>query len=298
MAFDGAGDVFINGIEDVGDDKAVGSETGGVSIDEAGSTVATDAAPEIDGAILDSPNPDVANADGPLADCVLLDSPIPDSSIPNSSIPDSPIPDSPPPRPTALFVIGAIPLGSDDAAIQTRLTGKGYDVTLVKDTDLASVTAVTATVVLISHTATPSDLTTKFRDTARPVMACQPFIFANMRLTDGALLSQGSSLLSYSSLVINSAVGDLAAGLSGTVTVLQSLANLNYGVPNDQALTVASFPGLSGYWAIFAYETGAQMYDLAAPARRVGFFLGANNATDLTANGWLLFDAALAWLAN
>ena len=79
MAFDGAGDVFIDAIEDVGRDKAVGSETGDVSIDEAGSTVATDAAPEIDGAILDSQNPDVANADGPLADRVLLDSPIPDS---------------------------------------------------------------------------------------------------------------------------------------------------------------------------------------------------------------------------
>jgi hypothetical protein len=293
MAFDGADDVFVDGFGDVGSDEAVGSETGGVSVDEAGSTVAMDSAQEIDGTILDSPNPDVANADGPLADRVLFDSPIPDSSIP-----DSPILDRPPPRPTALFVVGAIPLGSGDAAIQTRLTGKGYDVTLVKDTNLASVTTVTTTVVLISHTATPSDITTKFRDTARPVMVCQPSIFANMGLTDGAPLSQGSSLLSYSSLVINSAAGELAAGLSGTVTVLQSSANLNYGVPNDQALTVASFPGLSGYWAIFAYSTGAQMYNLAAPARRVGFFLGANHATDLTANGWLLFDAALAWLAK
>jgi hypothetical protein len=40
------------------------------------------------------------------------------------------------------------------------------------------------------------------------------------------------------------------------------------------------------------------MYSLAAPARRVGFFLPANSATDLTANGWLLFDAALAWLVK
>jgi hypothetical protein len=292
-AFDDAGDVFIIGIGDVGGDKAVGSETGSVSIDEAGSTVAMDAAPEIDGSILDSSTPDVADLDGSPADGALFDSPIPDSSIP-----DGPIMDSPPPRPTALFVVGAIPLGSGDAAIQTRLTGKGYDVTLVKDTNLASVTTVTTTVVLISYTATPGDVTTKFRDTASPVLVCQPSIFANMGLTDGAFLSQGSSLLSYSSLVINSAAGDLAAGLSGTVTVLQSSANLNYGVPNNQALTVASFPGLSGYWAIFAYDTGAQMHNLAAPARRVGFFLGSNNANDLTANGWLLFDAALAWLAK
>jgi hypothetical protein len=302
-ALDGNDDVFVGGLGDARGEKAMGMETREVSIDGMGDIGVSDTAPRIDGATLDSPNRDVANFDGPPADGVLLDSPIPDSLIPDSLIADSPIqdssiPDSPPPRPSALFVVGAIPLGSGDAAIQTRLTGKGYDVTLVKDTNLTSVTTVTATVILISHTATPGDVTTKFRDTARPVMVCQSSIFANMGLTDGALLSQGSSLLSYSSLVINSAAGELAAGLSGTISVLQSSANLNYGVPNNQALTVASFPGLSGYWAIFAYDTGAQMYNLAAPARRVGFFLGANNATDLTANGWLLFDAALTWLAK
>jgi hypothetical protein len=295
MAVDGHKDVFA----EAGRDGAVATETGSSSLDgTGGGTGPMDAPPSIDGASIDSLNPDAVNLDAPPADDVSPDSSIPDSSIPDSLRPDSFIPDSPPPRPTVLFVVGAIPLGSGDAPIQTHLSGKGYDVTLVKDTDLASVTSVTATVIVISQTATPSDVTTKFRNTSRPVMVCQPSIFANMGLTDGALLSQGSSLLNYSSLVINSAAGDLAAGLSGTVTVLQSSDNLNYGVPNNQALTVASFPGLSGYWAIFAYDTGAQMYNLAAPARRVGFFLGANDATTLTANGWLLFDAALAWLAK
>jgi hypothetical protein len=250
--------------------------TGGDSIDGAVDTGAMDAAPEIDGAIVDSPIPDVGFLDGPFADSAL--------------------PDSPPPS-VALFVVGAIPLGPGDSAIQTRLIDKGYDVTLVKDTNLASITSVTATVVLISQTVTPANVTTRFRNTARPVMACEPSIFADMGFVDGTLFSQGSTLLSYSTLVVSSGAGELAAGLSGTVTVLQTAANMNYGTPNSQAVTVASVPGLSTLWAIFAYDTGAQMYNLAAPARRVGFFLADKAATDLTANGWQLFDAALAWLA-
>jgi hypothetical protein len=286
---DGDDGVVIGGIEDAGGDEPVAMEAGGVSIDDAGDTEAMAAAPEVDGAILDGSNQDAITFDSPLDDGVLRDSQIPDKPI---------LPDNPPTRPSVLFVVGAIPLSSADASIQTRMIGSGYDVTLVKDTNLASVTSVTATVVLISHTATPGDVTTKFRDTARPVMVCQPSIFADMAFVDGTFLSQGSSLLSYTSLVINAAAGELAAGLSGTVAVLKSSANLNYGTPNNHALSVASLPGQSGYSSIFAYDTGDPMYNLAAPARRVAFFLSANNATDLTANGWLLFDSALAWLAK
>jgi len=38
------------------------------------------------------------------------------------------------------------------------------------------------------------------------------------------------------------------------------------------------------------------MYGMAAPARRVGFFLSMNVIP--TADGWRLFDAALVWLAK
>ena len=308
MALDGNDDVFVGGLGDARGEKAMGMETRDVFIDGMGDIGVRDTAPRIDDATLDSPNRDVANFDGPPADGVLPDGPIPDGPIPDSLIPDSlipdrpiqdsSIPDSPPPQPSALFVVGVLPLGINDGAIRTRLIGKGYDVVLVQDTNLASVTSVTATVVVISRTVTPSNVTTKFRDTARPVMVCRPSLFADMGFVDGSLLSQGTTLLSSSSIVVNSSAGELAAGLSGTVTVLQPAANMDYGVPNSHALTVASIPNLLNAYSIFAYDTGSQMYNRVAPARRVGFSLLQNNANDLTANGWLLFDAALAWLAK
>jgi hypothetical protein len=241
-----------------------------------------DAPPAIDSADVDGANWEVADLDG---------------SPTNSAQPDSAIPDSPPPRPSVLLVVGAIPLGTNDVAIQTRLVGKGYDVTLITDANLPSVTSVTATVVVISRTVTAANVT-KLRTITRPLMVCKPPVFADMGFVDGSFLSEGSTLLNYSTLVVSSAAGELAEGLSGTVTVLQAAANLSYGLPNSQALTVASIPGSSNLSSIFAYDTGAQMYNLAAPARRVGFSLGQNDASSLAANGWLLFDAALAWLAK
>jgi hypothetical protein len=50
--------------------------------------------------------------------------------------------------------------------------------------------------------------------------------------------------------------------------------------------------------AIFCYEAGATMSGLAAPARRVGFCLGAESAGFLSNDGWLIFDAAVKWTSG
>jgi hypothetical protein len=49
---------------------------------------------------------------------------------------------------------------------------------------------------------------------------------------------------------------------------------------------------------LFGYEKGTPMVGLAAPARRVGLFLGDTNAAGLTAEGLALFDAAVRWASG
>ncbi|NJN55415.1 MAG: hypothetical protein HC804_12070 [Anaerolineae bacterium] len=46
---------------------------------------------------------------------------------------------------------------------------------------------------------------------------------------------------------------------------------------------------------LFGYETGAAMFGLNAPARRIGFFFSATTGANLNANGWALFDTAVSW---
>ena len=253
-----------------------------------------DVSPSLDSASLNVPVPDAS----PNLDSAELDSSIPDSQVPDLA-PDlsSPVPDGPAGKPSVLFVVGSTTLSSADSAIQKRLVNNGYTVTLVDDNDLASVTTVTTTMVLISATVGSGNVTTKFRTTAKPVMVWEPMLYDDMGFLDLAT-NEGHTTVNGSTIDVSATGGELAAGLIGTVSVFSAGQLINYGIPNAQALLVATVTGQPTNWSILAYETGVQMPGLVAPARRVGFFLTASAAPSLTADGWKLFDAAVAWLAK
>jgi hypothetical protein len=267
-----------------------------------------------DAALLDAAKPDNQLFDVPLTadvqspDGPTIDRPASDTRLasdvppPDSLLPDSAARDSGPQKPSVLFVVGpSAVLGTGDSVIQAHLVANGYDVTYVREVNLGDSPTVTATMVLISHSITTNNVNNKFRNVAKPVMVWAPALYTNMGLVDGTVPNtQGTTnqIFGPTTLNMKAGAGALAAGLSGTVTVLKLPDQMNYGVPNAQALSVASLPNQSNQWGIFAYETGTQMYGLLAPARRVGFFLSQNGAVSLNANGWALFDAAVAWLAK
>ena len=64
--------------------------------------------------------------------------------------------------------------------------------------------------------------------------------------------------------------------------------------PNANAAVIARLPGTTTA-SIFAYETGAAMPGLTAPARRVGLFMWDTTPASFTAGGTALFDAAISW---
>jgi hypothetical protein len=276
------------------------------------------------GGLPDATGPDIAvpdaraNLDLPKPDIPGPDSfvPVPDSWGPEAhpdlyvAQPDSPVLDGPvfdtlPPtdgatsKPSVLLVVGAIPLGTGDTAIQNHLVANGYDVTPTRDN--ATITTITATVVVISRSVSSSYVGAKYRNVTTPVLVNEYNLFAaDMGLVSGDTGTAGSTGATpgADSLDVQAAAGELAAGLSGTINVFKTVQDVTYGVPNAQAILVAALPGQTIKWPIFAYETGAQMYGLVAPARRVGFFFSQTSPPSLTANGWSLFDAAVAWLAK
>jgi hypothetical protein len=268
-----------------------------------------------DGALPDATNPDgaipdsLSNLDTLKQDGLISDSYVP---VPDSYVPDSPpdlyvggpdslevASDSPTAKPSVRFVVGATtPLSAADTAIQSHLTAKGYDVTLILDS--APAATLTETLVLISRSVSSASVGTKYRNVAKPVLVNEPNLFAiDMGLVSGSTgtASSTGATPGADSVDVQAAAGALAAGLSGTIKVFNTAQDVTYGVPSTTAILVAALSGQTKY-PIFAYETGAQMSGLAAPARRMGFFLSGTSATSLTANGWLLFDAAIAWLAK
>jgi hypothetical protein len=100
----------------------------------------------------------------------------------------------------------------------------------------------------------------------------------------------------------------LAAGLAGRVKVTTSPQTFGWGRPATAARKIARIvdrpeAGKSGRqprahrakWGVFAYEKGEVMVDMAAPARRVGWFAGREAPAAFTDNAWKLFDAAIRW---
>jgi hypothetical protein len=203
---------------------------------------------------------------------------------------------SAPPGKSVLFVVGSVSLGRGDSAVKSRLANSGFSVTVVADSGLGNNPKVSQDLVLVSRTITSTNVGTKFRALAKPVMVWEPSLYDDMGMVPETSGSFGSTTSNSTSLVVNAAAGALAAGLSGTVVAFSSAQELNYGVPNAQAITVASVPGHAEQWAAFAYDVGAQMPGLAAPARRMAFFFSDASAANLNNDGWRLFDAAVTWL--
>ena len=147
---------------------------------------------------------------------------------------------------------------------------------------------------LISSTVSSPRVAGTFRDLGAPVIVWEGGVYDDMGMTPstGTFYAEPTGL---SSLSISDPAHPLAAGLSGTRTVTTASSTLKWGNPGSSAARVATIGGIAGRAAIFAYETGAGMTSLTAPARRVGIFLHDATAASLSADGMRLLDASIAW---
>jgi hypothetical protein len=202
---------------------------------------------------------------------------------------------APSPGAPALLVVGATPPSRADAAILERMMMGGQPVVVVDDDALATVDPKAAAVVVVSRTALTGKVMTRFRDLARPVVMSDPLLYDDMGMVDAAVSGNRGVATAVTILNIESGGQALAGGLTGMVTIATIPAQVTWGMPGAEAVRVASVAGLPDHLSLFAYETGAHMPGLLAPARRVGIFLSETTASTLTPAGWALFDAALTW---
>jgi hypothetical protein len=102
----------------------------------------------------------------------------------------------------------------------------------------------------------------------------------------------------HDTVEINASTHALASGLTGTVSVASAQVPLSWGEPSDGAIRVAFVGRDRRMSAQFAYERGAPMRGLVAPARRVACFISAEAGEVLTPEGWALFDAGVRWASG
>ena len=196
-----------------------------------------------------------------------------------------------------LFVVGSTTLVPADKVMKRFLEDGGYVVTVKTGSAAVAADATGKKVVVISSTANPNDVNTKFKTAAVPVITGNVALFDDMGLT-GAAAGQSGTLASQTALTILSAAHPMAAGLSGNVVITTTSSDVSWGIPTSAATTIASVLGDPTRASIFGYEAGAAMVGMTAPARRVALFLASPTPASLTGDGWGLVRAALAWATS
>lgn len=182
---------------------------------------------------------------------------------------------------------------SSETLVKNRLAGKGFSVTTVYEKKVTASSASGQDLVIISDSIKTTRPTKLFRNSKIPVISFEPHQFYKLGMTHPASASGSAQKQLY--LSIKNASSPLAASLTGTVKIASKSAKISWGSPRKGALGIATIKGSSKRYGVFAYETGAAMAGLRAPARRIGLFLSATAMRLLTAQAWALFDAAVTW---
>lgn len=201
-----------------------------------------------------------------------------------------------PPGLKAILVTNGTPaLSAGDTVMVDRLQSRGFVVTFT--TDVAATPEVVAgqDLIVISSSAESGPLGTKIRDVEIPVLCIENGAFPTMGLTGTTLATDYGSTFNQSAVTIADGAPSLAGGLSGTVTISATPAELGWAQPAESAVIAATMADGSSHAMLFGYPAGAVMPGLAAPARRVGFAIRETAAANLTADGLALFDAAVTY---
>jgi hypothetical protein len=230
----------------------------------------------------------------PAADRPVAPPPVPlDASPPAPDL--GPPPDTAPPAPkNALLVVGTLkPLLGDDLKLKMRLEGKGLVVKLAGDSEPGTA-AMGLDLVVVSGSSVGNMVAGKYQGVAIPVVCLEPAITGPMKLTG----PNGSGTAAATQIVITNPMHPIAAGLNGTVTVMtmtSMMSQLGWATPAATATQIGTLVNAPNRSTIYAYEKGAMMVGVAAPARRVGLFVHVEVPSRLTDDGWKIFDAAVDW---
>jgi hypothetical protein len=198
-----------------------------------------------------------------------------------------------PPR-TILFVAATQPLPPEDQPLADYLSVLGHQLVIRTARNVQASDAVGKELVIISESSLSTEINARLSAIAVPILTWDGWLLDDLKMAGPQEYIHYGDLFT-TTLTIADSQHPLAGGLSGQVQTTQRIDEFHWGNPGPHAAVVA-ITQQPAHAYIFAYEAGAPMVGLTAPARRV--FI--HNATGplLTANGWTLFDAAVRWTSN
>ena len=194
-----------------------------------------------------------------------------------------------------LYVVGKSTIKDSDKAVIKHLEGRGFNVHVKKDIDAQSTDADKKDLVIISESVLAKEINSKFRDVEAPIICSEPWLYDDLGMTGETKFQDFGRRGKQKDISVSADGHPMAAALSGNVQVSSKSSYLGWGIPGDDAIRVACLNDDAEKCVIFGYDTGSKMPGLTAPGKRAGFFMFKNSASNLTAEGWWLFNAVVDW---
>lgn len=193
-----------------------------------------------------------------------------------------------------LFVGSTAPLEARDEPLRLYLFALGHAVTVRSAAAVQANDANGQDLIIISESTESVEVNTKLRDVAVPIVTWEGWLQDDFKMTGATTDVDYGENLKQQTIRIVDDTHPLAAGLSGVVTTVTNNRNkFQWGRPNSNASIVAVEVSNAQHAMIYAYEQGAQMTGMNAPARRI--FIHNATGPSLTMAGWRLFEAAVNW---
>ncbi len=189
---------------------------------------------------------------------------------------------------TILFVSN---FGSDDQIIANQLRLRGFTVVVRNPNEATANDALNVDLVLISDAVDPASVNTKFRATETSVLTWNGELLDDMQMTSS--LNDDGRVDNQTKLNLINLDHPLASGLKSPVETNSTLVTFTWGTPAASAVKIATILDHPDQVALFGYDTGAAMFGMDAPARRIGFPNGL--AHSFSQDGWYLLEASVAW---
>lgn len=198
----------------------------------------------------------------------------------------------------ALLITGTIPIVGTDVKFKEALEARGLEVEIVQERVATPANAEGKRVIIMSYGMKSTEFKAEaYADVPVPIIVTEHFLLPRLKMTGTAHGFTGKmTRLTFVS------DHELQGGFpKGDVEVYSPSQEFFWGTPTSAGIRIAHLTGQPDRVAYFAYDKGAMMEGLAAPAKRVQFFHASHSPDPidrnlyLNANGLKLLGVTIDW---
>ncbi len=188
------------------------------------------------------------------------------------------------------------PNDSGNRLLYRQFENLGFDTMTSDGLNLRDISLSAIDLIFIAPSADSKNFDTLLRTLTVPIIDCKHAFFNGLGFTDDDGDSDYGDISYKSSLYIYNTKHPITTGYDGFVTVFTIDKTVNFGNVKSSSVLATSGSVTSFQPVFFCFEMGEMMHSLAAPARRVGFFVDTNGSLQyLNEDGWKLFDRSVLW---